>query len=180
MVRGIQLKFPFVHYGTAGAYQLFPIIREAVCRVEGVGLKVLFISADGTSANRKFFRMYRDPIETSRLPAYKTLYPLANELRPIIFISDPSYLLKTARHCLSHSDFDGTRPMLVGIHHAIWVLKIMCVFSEKLSILSLEACGGFVYKAFRYGKSLNLVPKLKLEYVKQTAYACMHVDLAVK
>ena len=87
MVRGIffKLEFPFAHFGTAGvtADQLYPIIWEGVRQVEGVGLKVLFITADGASPNRKFFRMHRCPTDTRSAPTYKTKNPFAQEERPI-------------------------------------------------------------------------------------------------
>ena len=57
MVRGIFLKleFPLAHFGTAGvtADQLFPIGRCSSSR--GIGLKVIFITADNASPNKKFF-----------------------------------------------------------------------------------------------------------------------------
>ena len=37
---------------------LFPIIWEAVSILEGSGLKVLCITADSASPNRKFFQMH--------------------------------------------------------------------------------------------------------------------------
>ena len=59
MVRGIffKLDFPYVHFGTQGvtADFLFPIVWEAVRQLEGIGCKVISITADGASPNRKFF-----------------------------------------------------------------------------------------------------------------------------
>ena len=76
MVRGIffKLEFPFAHFGTAGvtADQLYPILWEGVRQVESVGLKVVFITADGASPNRKFFRMHQCPTDTRNAPTYKT------------------------------------------------------------------------------------------------------------
>ena len=69
MVRGIffKLEFPLVHFGTTGvtADQLFfPIVWEGVRQVEGIGLKVIFITADGASPNRKFFKMHHNLVTT--------------------------------------------------------------------------------------------------------------------
>ena len=118
MVRGIFFKFdfPFAHFGTASitADQLFPIIWEGIRQVESIGLKVLFITADGASVNRKFFRMHRNQNDSPCVPTYKTLNPFSHEHRPIFFISDPPHLIKTARNCWSHSAFNGTRLMSVS------------------------------------------------------------------
>ena len=116
MVRGIffKLEFPYAHFGTVGitADQLFPIVWDGIRQVEGVGLKVIFITADGASPNRKFFRMHRELNDTT--PIYKTRNPFAQEERWIFFISDPPHLIKTTRNCWSHSALNGTRLMTVS------------------------------------------------------------------
>ena len=116
MVRGIffKLEFPFAHFGTAGvtADQLYPILWEGVHQVEGVGLKVVFFTADGASPNRKFFRMHRCPTDTRSAPTYKTKNPFTQEERSIF--SDPPHLMKTARNCWSHSALNGKRLMTVS------------------------------------------------------------------
>ena len=65
MVRGIffKLQFPYAHFATRGitADLLFPMIWEAVREIELIGLKVIFITADGASSNRNFFRMHKGP-----------------------------------------------------------------------------------------------------------------------
>lgn len=120
LVRGIffKLEFPFAHFGTVGvtADQLFPIIWEGIRQVESIGLQVIFLTADGASVNRKFFRMHQNPAEQNnpRIPIYKTINPFAQDQRPIFFVSDPSHLIKTSRNCWSHSDFNGTRLMTVS------------------------------------------------------------------
>ena len=62
MVRGIlyKLEFPYAHFGTQGvtADTLFPIAWEAIRQLEGIGCKVICVTADGASPNRKFFRMH--------------------------------------------------------------------------------------------------------------------------
>ena len=88
MVRGIffKLEFPYAHFGTVGitADQLFPIVWDGIRQVEGVGLKVIFITADGASPNRKFFRMHRELNDTT--PIYKTRNPFAQEERWIFYL----------------------------------------------------------------------------------------------
>jgi hypothetical protein len=114
MVRGLfsHLTFPYMHFGTRGitGATLFPIVWEVVGQLESIGLKVMCITSDGASPNRKFFKL-----ANGGEFAYKTINPFADdEERKIFFISDPPHLVKTARNCLSHSGGGGTRHMMVG------------------------------------------------------------------
>ena len=65
MVRGLFFKFefPLGHYptscGATGAV-LFPIVWDAVRLVESTGLKVIAVTGDGASTNRRFFRMHNE------------------------------------------------------------------------------------------------------------------------
>lgn len=117
MVRGIfsRLEFPYAHFGTEGATAdfLFPIIWEAIRQLESIGFRVLFVTGDGASPNRKFFRMHGQKNGLT----YKTHNPFADpkEERPLFFISDPPHLIKTTRNCWSHSSYSGTRLMAVSI-----------------------------------------------------------------
>ena len=115
MVRGVmfKLEFPYAHFGTRGisADILYPIVWEAVRRLEASDLKVMCITADGASPNRKFFRMHSDPSMSSNL-VYTTL---SLDRRWLYFIADPPHLIKTVRNCWSHSGFQGTRHMLVHV-----------------------------------------------------------------
>ena len=111
MVRGIfvRLNFPYAHFPTdkLSADQLFPIMWEAVQRLEACGLKVIAITADGASVNRKFFRMHGKE-------SYKTTNPFTSEDRYIYFLSDVPHLLKTTRNCFCHSFGHGkTRTLWV-------------------------------------------------------------------
>ena len=112
MVRGIfvKLNFPYVHFATCGITGdvLFPIIWEAIRQLEIIGLKVICITGDGASPNRKFFRMHNTGL------VYKTPNPFSKEKRFVYFISDPPHLVKTVRNCWSHSGYNGTRLMTVS------------------------------------------------------------------
>ena len=116
MVRGImfKLEFPYAHFGTRGvtAELLHPIVWEAIRRLEASELKVIFITADGASVNRKFFRMHYDKNDPNSF-AYKTLNPYSTDNRWIYFIADPPHLMKTVRNCWSHSGVTGTHHMQV-------------------------------------------------------------------
>ena len=115
MVRGIffKLEFPYAHFGTENvtADLLFPIIWEGIQQLEGMGLKVICVTADGSSPNRKFFRMHAGVGDAS--PTFKTRNPFAKEERWLYFICDPPHLIKTTRNCWSHSGWNGTRLMKV-------------------------------------------------------------------
>ena len=91
MVRGIfvRLNFPYAHFPTdkLTADQLFPIMWEAVQRLEACGLKVIAITADGASVNQKFFRMHGKS-------SYKSHNPFTSEDRYVYFVSDTPHLLK--------------------------------------------------------------------------------------
>lgn len=114
MVRGLlfKLEFPYAHFGTEGitADFLYPLIWEAIRLLEVDGVKVLCITADGASPNRKFFRMHKTP--DFPFP-HKAKNPYAKEERWVFFISDPPHLIKTVRNCWSHSGPSGTRHMEV-------------------------------------------------------------------
>ena len=115
MVRGLLFKlvYPYGHFGTSGVSGdlLYPIVWEAIRRLEANGLKMLCITADGASSNRKFFRMHHD--EDGSTLKYKTKNPFAADERWICFISDPPHLVKTVHNCWSNSGVKGTRRMKV-------------------------------------------------------------------
>lgn len=118
MVRGIlfKLEFPYAHFATRGATGdlLFPMIWEAIRRLEARELKVICITADGASPNRKLFRMHHNKGDSSSF-FYKTRNVFSADQRWLYFISDPPHLIKTVRNCWSHSGITGTRHMKVCI-----------------------------------------------------------------
>ena len=79
MVRGIftPLRFPYANFPTTSITgdSMFLIVWEAVERLEKLGFKVLVITADGASANRRFFQMHGGTCN-SRNPCYKTKKPV--------------------------------------------------------------------------------------------------------
>ena len=117
MVRGIffKLDFPYAHFAseTVTGDLLFPIVWKAVEYIEAIGLKIICITADGASPNRKLFRMHRKAGDKGIV--YKTPNVFAKEERSVYFISDPPHLIKTSRNCFSHSGWNGTRLMMVCV-----------------------------------------------------------------
>ena len=87
MVRGIctTLQFPFVCVPTRDTTgeELSPIMWEAVKNIEECGLKVIAITADGASPNRKFFQMHKKVGQTPGEVVYKTPNPYSSDKRDI-------------------------------------------------------------------------------------------------
>lgn len=148
MVRGItfKLEFPYAHFGTRGATGdlLFPMIWEAIRRLEARELKVICVTADGASPNRKLFRMHHNKKDSSTF-FYKTQNVFSQDKRWLYFISDPPHLIKTVRNCWSHSGSNGTRHMKVCALKFLQQCLIMYALFRKMgSSLSGSRCGIFM------------------------------------
>ena len=137
MIRGIffKLDFPLAHFATTDltAEQIFPIVWEGVRLVESLDLKVICITADGASPNRKFFRMHTGSPKDSVIYRTRNRYAPKND-RWIYFVSDPPHLIKTTRNCLQHSASSGTRHMKVI---PISLLVCVCKHIHPLNITFL-------------------------------------------
>ena len=108
-----KLNFPYAHFATCGVTgeAVWPIVWEAICRLEASGIKVLSITADGGSSNRNFFRLHGKKSKST--PIYKTKNRYSHDGRSLYFVADPPHLIKTAINCWSHSGVNGTRLMQV-------------------------------------------------------------------
>ena len=130
MVRRIMFKlnFPYAHFASRGATGdiLFPLVWEAIRRLESSEIKVLCVTADSASPNRKFFRMHHDPNDSTSL--YKTKNHYAPDGRSIYFVAGPLHLIKTIRNCWSHSSVNGTRLMQVPDNSCLLFTDSVCNF----------------------------------------------------
>lgn len=116
MVHGLfnTLKFPYAHFPTTTttADSLFNIIWEAVERLEFLGFKVIALTGDGVSPNRKFFQLHKIGASLSDKTfngvCFRTPNYYSDEKRYIYFFSDVPHLMKTARNCWSHSYNTGS------------------------------------------------------------------------
>ena len=110
MVRGVffTLTSPIL----ISQQEVLQVIWEAVRRLEANGIKVLSITSDGASSNRKFFRMHHDKNDPNTF-MYKGLNLYSDDHRWVYFFSDPPHLLKTIRNCWCNSGSNGTRLMKV-------------------------------------------------------------------
>ena len=97
MVRGLfpHLQFPYAQFPCAfiTGDLLFNPLWEAVSRLEICGLKVMALTCDGASMNRRLFKLH----QTGTQLVYKVVNPVATE-RYTYFFSDAPHLLKTVRN----------------------------------------------------------------------------------
>ena len=144
MVRGIftKLEFPYAQFPTRGvtADKLFPIVWDAVRNLEECGLKVMVITCDGASPNRKFFKMHKAARKPHEV-VYKTPNPFSEDKRDIFFISDVPHLIKTTRNCWENS---------FGHSHtrALWVsnLVIIMYHTAHASAIGYECACLLLYR----------------------------------
>ena len=166
MVRGvcIELKFGLANFATTSvtAHQLIPLFWEAVCLLEtACNLWVIATIADGTSPNRRFFRLHKALADVQGDVCYRTKNLYAPH-RYIYFFSDAPHLIKTTRNCLMHSRATkGTRYMWNNGLYVLW-----------------QDITSMVYEDFDSG--LKLLPRLTYEHVNLTAYSVMRVNLAAQ
>ena len=86
MVRGLfsSLRFPYAQFpcSSLSGHTLYALVWECISHLETIGLKVLALTADGASCNRKFFRMHQE--KRTCFP-HKTANICEDEDRPIYF-----------------------------------------------------------------------------------------------
>ena len=108
MVRGlfISLKFPFAQFPTTGvaAYQLYPLITDAILRLEMLGFKVICLTSNGASPNRKLYKMLQSNfVSDAGAVPYKMKNTYTVEDRCVYLMPDVPHLLKTTRNCWANS-----------------------------------------------------------------------------
>ena len=96
MVRGIfiTLHFPYAQFPCKNLTgdQIYPLVWEAVQRLELCGFKVLATICDGAANNRRFIHMHRTPKSSL---VYKTKNPYSLEKdRYLYFMLDVPHLMK--------------------------------------------------------------------------------------
>ena len=171
LIRSIvnPLKFSLANFATTGATatQMFPLLWKAISICEMNMLKVLAVTCDGASPNRKLFKMHfhmttEDEMNPDVDVTYRTVNLFSPEKRFIYSISDVPHLLKTVRNCLSNSGSGKfTRYMWNGGLFLLW---------NHISDLFYE------------GRStgLHILPKLTYDHIKLTPYSIMNVKLAAQ
>jgi len=99
MVRGLftPLKYPYVQFpaaSTKGA-DLFPLFRKVLSRLTRLGIRVMAVTCDGASDNRRLFSLHGK----AKSLTHKTVNVYSKAGDTVYFISDPSHLIKTIRNC---------------------------------------------------------------------------------
>lgn len=155
--------------------QIIFIIKDYSLRMD---VKVLGVTCDGSSVNRRFFKLHET--ECSGI-TYKVPNPFAPEKRDLYFISDPPHLLKTVRNCWASKK----RQMWVSVcilstcMHEVTYTLLKCngkvIIWEHLMEVYKNGTG-----ADRATPGLSLVPKLKYEHLYLTSFSKMRVDLAAQ
>ena len=108
--------FPIVQYPTSSlsGEKLYPIVWDTIETMELSKFQVFYVTCDGLSANRKFFRISQDVGDTISFP-HKTTNPYSPN-RHLYFFCDTPHLLKTERNCFSNSfAHSHSRMLMVSI-----------------------------------------------------------------
>lgn len=86
LVQGIftGLKFPLAQFATmdVASHQLYPIVFDAVMRLEIMSFKVILLTSDGSSPNRKVYRLMKNPADPTN-SGYKSPNLFTNENRSL-------------------------------------------------------------------------------------------------
>ena len=164
MIRGVttNLKYPLAAFATRGldSNQLYTILWQVIELLEDRGLKVLFITCDGASQNRKFFQTHR--AEDNGEPVHSTPNPYADDNRQIYFISDVPHLLKTARNCFASSDSHRKSRLLWNNGQPILWTQLVNLFTHHIE------------------NKLYTKSHLTRAHIDLTSFSCMKVDLAAQ
>ena len=73
---------------------MFDPVWEAVSCLELCGFKVLALTCNGLTANRRLFRQH-NPDAGANEVVHKVPNPYAEDERDLYFLADPSHLIKT-------------------------------------------------------------------------------------
>ena len=183
MVRGIftRLTFPYAQFRTAGisADLLFPLLWNVIRHLECAGFKVLSVTGDKASANRKLFRMHKSKSDPQEALVHKVQNPFSEEERFIYFFSDVPHLIKTVRNCWSNSfGHSHKRPLWVS-NFNISLLLINYYIQINGQHISWEHLRR-VYSRSQTASGLSLLPKLTREHMELNSYSRMRVNLAAQ
>ena len=162
-------KFSLANFATTGATssQMFPLLWKAISICELNSLKVLAVTCEDASPNRRLFRMHfpmtkEDDMDPDTDVTYRTFSLFSSDKRFMYFLSEVPHLMKTARNCLYNSGKGRyTEYMWTNDVFMLWN-HISDIFYED------RECG------------LHILPKLTNEHIKLTPYSKMNVRLAAQ
>lgn len=165
MVRGAtsSLKYPLACFATTGVTgsQLCAIVWEAIELIECLcNLRVIFVTCDGASPNRKFFKYHASANDNLTNWCWNDF---ANPPRKLYFISDVPHLLKTVRNCFSNSYcHNKTRRLRKNGRDISWQ-QIVNLYNDHVN-----------------GKVLVEAKKLTKDHVVLSSFNLMKVNLAAQ
>ena len=164
------VKFSVANFATDGisASQMFPLLWKAISICAKSSLKVIAVTCDGASPNRKLFQMHWHLIQDDDMnPETDVTYRTCNlfsgtENRFLYFISDVPHLLKTAQNCLLNSGSG----------------KFACYIWNGSMFLLWNHIADIFYEDQECGP--HILRKLCIELIKLTPYSIMNVKLAAQ
>ena len=131
MVRGlfIRLAFPYAQFPcrSLSAATLYPIFWDVVRNLERTGFKVVALTGDGVSYNRKLFDMHGSTGGCELVNKVKNC--CADEERYKYFLSDVPHLLKTVRNCFANS-FAHSRYRQLWVWYNSYCYRFYIFFSS--------------------------------------------------
>ena len=128
MVRGAvcNIEFPYAVFSCLSPKggDLFPLHWQAIERLTRNGFRILAVTSDGASCNRKLFQMHS---KSDKL-VHKVRNIFSRDNHDIYFVSDPPHLIKTIRNCLANSK------------RKLWVCSYKLYLSNYANCSTLITC----------------------------------------
>ena len=118
MVRSIfcNINFPYAQFPMASTkvHDVFPLLWQMIDRLELNNIRVLGITGDGASVNRKVFQMHGSTFNT-----HKCTNVYSIDSRQLYFFSDPPHLLKTIRNAMANKSRQLWVSMCIILCHTL-------------------------------------------------------------
>ena len=139
MVRGVfnDICFPYAQFPMASpkGSDIFQLIWREIDRLECNDVKVLGVTCDGASVNRRFLKLHGNSL------TYKTNNIYSDDNRSLLFFIDPSHLLKTIRNAV----YNPSRHLWVC---DVRIAKHLCIHASYITCLcSYVASMYFLFSA---------------------------------
>ena len=155
------LSCSFATFATTGitSYQIFPLFWKAVNILENINLKVIAVTADGASPNRKFFRMHKFlGGDAEKVVIYRSENLFSQEKR----FADAPHLIKTVRNFFAKFWF-------CSLYRFMWNSGFYVLWSHTSTLCYQDlGCG------------LNMLNKLTSDHINLTPFSVMRVRLAAQ
>ena len=182
MVRGLlsKLNFLYAQFAVAnlsGNLMVDPV-WEAISRLERQGIRVLALTCDGASANRRLWKLHskgRDTSERGVLYKVPNIYA-TDQSRFLYFISDPPHLIKTTRNCWANK----SRKLEVGYSKFLLPSHNLISLQCNGKLISWDHLKSLYLEDTEAGYGIRRLPKLKYEHIHLTSFSKMRVDLAAQ